>query len=960
MSSPSENQTFHPGQRWASETEPELGLGTVRSVSPRTVVVIFGESSETREYAKDNAPLRRVRFRAGDTLRVRSGESYEVEAAVERRGLLYYAVAGRNDPLPETELGDVVGASGPEQNLRAGHFEPPETFALRLRALEHQHRRRRSAVRGFLGGRIDLIPHQLYIAAEVTRRLCPRVLLADEVGLGKTIEAALIVHRLLLTGRAQRVLVLVPESLIHQWFVELLRRFNQWFHIFDEERCQAIEASNPDANPFLDDQLVLAGLGLLTGQPRRLEQACAAGWDLLVVDEAHHLAWSPAAASPEYQAVETVARVAEGLLLLTATPEQLGLASHFARLRLLDPDRFYDLAEFARETASYRNVAALAEAIAAGRQLEQDQLVRLAGILNRGEADLRAELAASTDPSVRQDLRRKWVELLLDQHGTGRVMFRNTRATITGFPRRVAHLVALSAGETEADALLIRLSAEVSDDARPGAEPAFVPDYGADPRVDWLAEMLRVRSAEKILLICRTRAKAEAIEAALRRRITVKAALFHEGLTLVKRDRNAAWFAENDGAQLLICSEIGSEGRNFQFAHHLVLFDLPFDPELLEQRLGRLDRIGQREEIQVHVPYVANSPQEVVALWYHRGLNSLQKNLQGGRELLEQFGARLFDLARDFHETHDVSRAGLEQLIQDTAAARSELAARLEAGRDRLLEMNSHRPERAAGIVAAIRDQDADSTLDDFMTAVFDHYNIHVEELIPRTYQLGSAGVFADAFPGLPAEGLIVTTDRARALAREEIQFLTWDHPLVTGALDLLLGSGAGNCCLVHWPNAPQAGLLLEAVYLLECVAPPALHVDRFLPPIPLRVIVDAQGDAVSAAVADSLRAARLKPADPRGVMDRAVVRDELVPMLIEAAAALAEAQARPLVANARREMASRLTLEIERLRALRQVNRSVRPEEIDRLVEQQEALDSHLARARVRLDAMRLILCPG
>jgi len=82
----------------------------------------------------------------------------------------------------------------------------------------------------------------------------------------------------------------------------------------------------------------------------------------------------------------------------------------------------------------------------------------------------------------------------------------------------------------------------------------------------------------------------------------------------VQRDRNAAWFAESDGARLLLCSEIGSEGRNFQFAQHLVLFDLPLNPELLEQRIGRLDRIGQTADIQIHVPYLARSPQEVLAV----------------------------------------------------------------------------------------------------------------------------------------------------------------------------------------------------------------------------------------------------------------------------------------------------------------------------------------------------------
>ena len=162
--------------------------------------------------------------------------------------------------------------------------------------------------------------------------------------------------------------------------------------------------------------------------------------------------------------------------------------------------------------------------------------------------------------------------------------------------------------------------------------------------------------------------------------------MFHEGLTLVQRDRNAAWFAERRGARILLCSEIGSEGRNFQFAHHLVLFDLPVDPELLEQRIGRLDRIGQRSEIHIHVPFVINSFQEVLARWYHEGLNSFEEQLQGGRELLERFGPVINNLK---------SREELERLIEETRVARQEIARRLHEGRDRLMEMNSFRPKVA-------------------------------------------------------------------------------------------------------------------------------------------------------------------------------------------------------------------------------------------------------------------------
>lgn len=833
---------FHPGQRWISDSEPELGLGSIVEVTGRRVTAAFKGSGEQRQYARANAPLRRVKFRPGDTIKDRHDKTLVIDSIAERGGLIFYRHGNRE--ICESELSDAISFSKPEERIALGQFDSPVSFDLRVTALELQHRIRKSNVRGFIGGRVELIPHQLYIASEVASGLAPRVLLADEVGLGKTIEACLILHRLILAGRVHRALILVPESLVHQWFVELLRRFNLWFHIFDEERCKDIEAGNPDANPFLDGQLILCNLTWLTQDENRAAQALESGWDMVVVDEAHHLAWSPGNPSPEYSFVEALGSRTPGLLLLTATPEQLGIASHFARLRLLDPDRFYDLDEFMKETESYRETA------------------RQAGQI--------------TDPAALSDL--------LDRHGTGRVSFRNTRTTIKGFAPRVARLTPLIAGTSKHE------------------------------RLDWLAGLLRSLDPEKILLICRTPAMVVAIETALRQRVkNLKAGVFHEGLSLVQRDRNAAWFADKHGATILLCSEIGSEGRNFQFAHHLVLYDLPLDPELLEQRIGRLDRIGQKQQIDIHIPFVTGSGQEVLARWYHEGLNAFAHNLQGGPELLERFGARVYDLSHKFPKGGGRSRSELDRLIEGTRAEYQEISKRLHEGRDRLLELNSFRPNVAEDLIREIRREDEDRSLDRFMLAVFDLYSIDVEEIAPRTYKLGSAGVFVDSFPGLPAEGLTVTCDRQRALVREDVQFLTWDHPLVTGALDLLLGSEKGNCSFIESGGEPS----LDAVYVLECIAPPHLHIDRFLPPTPIRVTV--AGDVVG----ESEAVARRR-----------------VPGIIK---------------QAREAMMVQLGREIERLEALRTVNPSVRPAEIELLKDQRRLLDEHLKAARLRLDALRL-----
>ena len=902
------SQAFRTGQRWISVSEPELGLGEVRAVSPRSVTVWFAAAEETRQYvASEDAPLRRAAFRAGDTVTLDRGGSFTIQGVVEDDGLLTYQ--GSAGAISERELSSTLTFNSPLERLFAGQFEPTSLFQLRHSALRLQHRRRKSAVRGFVGARIDLLPHQLGIVAEVTSRLLPRVLLADEVGLGKTIEACLILHRLLTTGRARRVIVIVPETLTHQWFLELLRRFNLWFHIFTEARCVGIEEDDPGVNPFLDDQLVLCELPLLVDNPGRLAQAADAGWDFVVVDEAHHLRWSPAEPSAEYEAIERLARAAPGLLLLTATPEQLGRPGHFARLRLLDPNRFNNLEQFVSDAERYRDVARLAAAVHDGTDLTPDDRHDLATLLDE-PADTFAAPLSDLDSATRA----RWLDWLTDGHGTGRVMFRNTRASVGGFPARVAHLDVLDSSPS----IVRALAREWTEDAEGSPSQARAPLSG-DPRVEWLLGILSA-SDEKLLVICRTPRKAVALEAALSLRTSVPVALFHEEMTLLQRDRSAAWFAEPDGARLLICSEIGSEGRNFQFAHHLALFDLPIDPGVLEQRIGRLDRIGQRATIHLHVPVIPGTHLEVLARWYHDGLHAFERHVPGARELLDQFEPQLRAFAAPAGHGRRPTSVSFERFIEDVTTARHEVVARLEAGRDRLLEWNSYRRAQAAGVIEEIARLDADDDLSSFMLSVFDTFFIDVEELAPGTFRLGSAGMLLDTFPGLNSNRVTVTCNREQALGREDMQFLTWDHPLAAGGLDLVLTSEKGNCGFARWKDDGKPVLYLEALFVLESIAPAPLHIDRFLPPTPIRAAVDHTGRDATALVPERLEHTHVA-APGRALLARSDVRDRLLPRMVARARVIAESSVPGLVETARQHMREVLDGEIARLTQLQRRN---------------------------------------
>jgi ATP-dependent helicase HepA len=941
---------FAPGQRWISTTEPELGLGTVLRVDGRTVQLAFPASGMVRHYAANSAPLARAEFRAGERI-AGNGRAFTIER-VERHGdVLRYFGAG--DTLQEGELDDVQNVSKADARLIGGRVDRNDQFDFRLEALTRRAQARRAPAWGVMSARVDLIPHQLRVAQIAASRRPPRVLLADEVGLGKTIEAGLILARALASGRAARVLVLLPETLIHQWYVELRRRFNLPFAIYDEERCEAIESANTGHNPFDDEQLAIADLGWLRDTPPRAEQALAAGWDLVIIDEAHHLAWTPRHASPEYVLAARFAAAVPGLILLTATPEQLGRSGHFARLRLLDPARYTDLAQYEHEAEGYARLSSIVDKLQSGQALDASDRGELRARLHDDPAlGDRVDHLDSTDARAANAV----LDALIDRHGTGRVMFRNRRAAVGGFPRRTLQFTELDGTMLDEDRRQHLLVEFLSDVQQPPSALAL--DYANDPRLPWLLELIERSPQDKFLLVCRSQTKVLALEEALRTRSGVKLARFHEAMNLVQRDRNAAFFAERDGARLLLCAEIGAEGRNFQFAHNIVLWDLPLDPDLLEQRIGRLDRIGQRHDIRIHACAFTGTAQHVLARWYRDGLDAFATSPADGRELFNRFAVRLVELAVEHAHGAEEPDAEIDALIAETRGVHAELSELIRHGRDRLLELANQREAGDEALRHALIENDGEMAADAFMLRLFEQFGVHHDELGARDFLLDPEYLSTEAFPGLKDGPRKITFDRARALAREELPLLRMDHPLASGTVELLLGSEQGNAAFLIDDALPPKTVLLEAVFLLETVALPALHADRFLPPSPLRCVVDTK----LAARADWRASTPALARAGERIVDLTRYRKyltALVPPMLkrceEMARTLADAEISSAVTSAERELGA----EKARLAALQRVNPAISAQEIQSIDTELAALRAALPRSMLRLDAVRLVVSP-
>ena len=452
-----------------------------------------------------------------------------------------------------------------------------------------------------------------------------------------------------------------------------------------------------------------------------------------------------------------------------------------------------------------------------------------------------------------------------------------------------------------------------------------------------------------------------ALKEALLAQANIKLALFHESLSLIQRDRNAAWFSEPDGARILICSEIGSEGRNFQFAHHLVLFDLPMNPELLEQRIGRLDRIGQTETIQIHIPYLENSWTHLMLRWHHEGLQGIENQLRGGRSYLAQFKDRLLQLGENAYFDTERDESAIQRLIQDTQTQRSVLETSLQKGQASLLAYNSMCAPIAEKLIASIQALDASPDLEAYMHQIFDHFGVTVEELGARTYFLSGQHMFTDNLPGLKPEGTWVTFDRQIALKREEITFLTWDHPLVHGAIELMLSTQEGNAALTTWkhPASAPALVVLEALYQVECVAPKALYIERFLAPSPIRIVVDQDGQDLSQQLSHASINAQTDEELALGLPAKLPALKAIIRQMMAHAHPLGQQQRQKLVAAAIHRATSELSAEYHRLQALQSAHNSVHPDELQLAAQAPAQVQGYLEDAQFRLDAIRLILTP-
>ncbi len=717
---------FRENDKLFHKFNPDLGPGRVEKVDGRRIVVFFPATETRLTLAADDKALRPLSLGAGQKARLEGEEGEVLVAAVGASGALL--TDGRTvDPVL---LWPLAPPDDPVERLAVLQTDRAAALRNRLDGLLLAEIRQAAGLGSFLGGRIALYPHQLDVAERATASDPVRWLLADEVGLGKTIEACLILSRLLRTDRADRALVVAPAMLTVQWLGELYRKFHQTFVLLDRKRREDVVKEHGEGfNPFEAHRHAIIALEDFIGDPRLSAQAEGAGFDLLVVDEAHRLERARGdAGSDAYRAVAPLTRVARHVLLLSAAPLEADPHGFFRLLELLRPD-------------AYRSEEAFLAA------------------LERGEP-----LPPCTSATRRVD--------------------------IGGFPPRVAVPVDLGSVPSAG------LTGDVKDEA--------------DPRVEWLArrdEEWRAAGTAKTLVFVHERETLSALKRRLESATRKRVAIFHEELTPERGDVEVAEFRRPDGPSLLISTEAGGEGRNFEFCRRLVLFDLPRDPAAVEQRIGRLDRINRTTPVEiVYFRPPRGFEREVVDLYERIGLFS---SPLGGLE------RSLADVEAAIRRAERFASVGRALPIEALAAeVRSAADARQRAVYHHL-HHDGYTAEKARNILARVP-FDLDARMERFVIDAVDLHGFETQERAgKRTWYVEfGADALVEHLPGVPGGARwLGTFDRGEAVLKEDLDFFASGHALVEGIFQELQDGVRGRVGLLLLEKARTSGAGLLFVF---------------------------------------------------------------------------------------------------------------------------------------------------
>ena len=852
--------------------------GLVTNLDDRLIHVRWDSSGPPTQFAITDPPLLRVDLTGQRVRLISTGENAAVlESTLSETPAwrcFVATVGGRTVNVPEADLRPLA-VTDPIGRFKANLIGSLQQYRLQevTRWYRILHLYDELVSLGQIG--VDIKPHQVSVVHKVVSNYPHRFLLCDEVGLGKTIEAGMVLKELRARGGAQRVLAIVPPNLVGQWHFEMKTKFNENFSVLNTDTVRFLRNQGQFDNPFTFSESILCSSSWVANQTWA-ELCSRVNWDLVIVDEAHHArshrSGNRVTTTRLYRLVSKLAEpehfAQRSMLFLTATPMQLDTHELYSLVELLDPALFPSEEHFEQHRRAIPGLSRLVERLDSdGFPLpdeEPDETInQVADWLGLDVSVARQRLSSGTEE------RERLTAELADHHLLSEVLIRNRKAEVGGFMPRIASRWKVELTPEEGAALeaiedyvqygfqlaegtndtptgfvmvifqklmassiaairkslgrrqeriLARnprapatgydleeqlLNDEEASDIVAGisATPDLVgeelslleraiefldrvkSDSKADVLVAQLSKLFDDSPNEKVLLFTQFRETQRHLEDTLTER-DWGVNVFHGQMNAVEKDRGVEDFKNGVGPQILICTEAGGEGRNFQFCHILVNYDLPWNPMKVEQRIGRVDRIGQDHTVSIFNLWVKDSIEERVLDVLEKRIRVFEETVGGldpilgdtesdirkmmriaGErrvEALEEFGRQLEEQVRHARD----AEAKLGDFIMDTKSYRRELA------------------ERIAGQPSPIKNYDLDTFIGQLLS--------DARTYMRRTgaiYELTFHGEILDAHKELFAGGTkrkaVFRADRRPD--SEDVEFMAFGHPIVDGAVERVL-----------------------------------------------------------------------------------------------------------------------------------------------------------------------------
>jgi superfamily II DNA or RNA helicase len=833
-------------------------VGVIDKLQGKQLHVKF-DDGEVRLFVADADVLERIELAPG-SLVTRSGDS-TIGVVIERVQSAGYPTWKVQFPTSLASVAEMglrpAVFSDPLARMKAGQLGTAAQFNLRSVAADFWTAHLHNELVSLAHARVDLKPHQVSVVHRVISKYPHRFLLCDEVGLGKTIEAAMAIKELRARGQAARVLILVPSGLVRQWQFELKTKFNESFAIYNSDTLKYLKGKGV-TNPWTDADSIIASHAWASWSPDRVREITQVAWDMVIVDEAHHARVHQDGSRTLLVKLvqELVARpesARRACLMLTATPLQLDRAELYSLVEMLDPVLFASPDDFEQHISSLAGLNRTVERLEGRLELDTDErlgVIRdIARFLDIDEGGA-ATLLLDQGPIV-------VAQLLRDRHRLSEVMIRNRRSVVHGFQPRSAYRweVTLSPEELRIHALMEKIvergfllaestnqnvigflmvilqkllasspralltslrkrrlkaitasrarnlqpadadellesdaeASQVVEDLAPGATPdefdevirlleELKVDTKADVLVSKLDDLVREESDAKVLIFTEFRETQDMLVDRLSGRWSVHK--FHGQMGPDQKDAAVESFRTGKGVQILVSTEAGGEGRNFQFCHLLVNYDLPWNPMRVEQRIGRVDRIGQEHPITIFNFHVQGTIEGRILDVLEKRIKVFEEAVGGLDPILGLTEDSIKNALKLAHDERDRALEKLGKALENEIRRARDAERKLQ---DFIMQDKSYASEIAQMALQAkspISQQDFERFLTQLLTSV----NTYVGQRLPNGERRIVFNVpFVIEHPELIKDGesLRVCFDPRLHVDSELVQYLGFGHPVI-------------------------------------------------------------------------------------------------------------------------------------------------------------------------------------